>query len=124
MSMSTIQSYQAALPNLHWLIPVVGNWSFSIFYILSELWGSVVLSMLFWQFANEITKVGEAKRFYGLFGMVGNIGLLLSGPVIILTAKGQMRDLFALGTNVAAFMEKPFDPKGLRDKIRELLPEK
>lgn len=42
-------------------------------------------------------------------------------PVIILTAKGQMRDLFALGTNVVAFMEKPFDPKGLRDKIRELL---
>jgi CheY-like chemotaxis protein len=41
-------------------------------------------------------------------------------PVIILTAKGQMRDLFALGTNVVAFIEKPFDPKGLRDKIREL----
>lgn len=87
MSMSTIQAWQASLPNLHWLIPVIGNWSFSIFYILSELWGSVVLSMLFWQFANEITKVTEAKRFYGLFGMVGNIGLLLSGPIIILTAK-------------------------------------
>lgn len=42
-------------------------------------------------------------------------------PVIILTAKGQMRDLFALGSNVVAFMEKPFDPKGLREKIRELL---
>ena len=42
-------------------------------------------------------------------------------PVIILTAKGQMRDLFALGSNIVAFMEKPFDPKGLRDKIREIL---
>ncbi|OGR82265.1 MAG: hypothetical protein A2902_00205 [Elusimicrobia bacterium RIFCSPLOWO2_01_FULL_64_13] len=42
-------------------------------------------------------------------------------PVIILTAKGQMRDLFALGSNIVAFMEKPFDPKGLRDKIRDLL---
>jgi len=87
MSMSSIQSAQAAMPNLHWFIPVIGNWSFSIFYILSELWGSVVLSMLFWQFANEITKVTEAKRFYGLFGMLGNVGLLLSGPTIILTAK-------------------------------------
>ena len=87
LSMSGIQAAQASLPNLHWLIPVIGNWSFSIFYILSELWGSVVLSMLFWQFANEITKVNEAKRFYGLFGMIGNIGLLLSGPIIILTAK-------------------------------------
>lgn len=45
-------------------------------------------------------------------------------PVIILTAKGQMRDLFALGTNIVAFMEKPFDPKGLRDKIREFLVKK
>lgn len=42
-------------------------------------------------------------------------------PVIVLTAKGQMRDLFALGSNIVAFMEKPFDPKGLRDKIRKLL---
>lgn len=87
MSMPAIQAMQASVPNLHWLIPVIGNWSFSIFYILSELWGSVVLSMLFWQFANEITKVTEAKRFYGLFGMIGNVGLLLSGPIIILTAK-------------------------------------
>jgi len=87
MSLPTIQSYQAALPNLHWFIPVIGNWSFSVFYILSELWGSVVLSMLFWQFANQITKINEAKRFYGLFGMVGNLGLILSGPTIIACAQ-------------------------------------
>src|SRR3989338_157882 len=42
-------------------------------------------------------------------------------PVIILTAKGQMKDLFELGSNVVAFIEKPFDPRGLRDKIREIL---
>jgi AAA family ATP:ADP antiporter len=87
MSLSTIQAFQGKLPNLHWLIPVIGNWSFSLFYILSELWGSVVLSMLFWQFANEITKVDEAKRFYGLFGMLGNVGLMISGPTIIFFAR-------------------------------------
>ncbi|MBI5273756.1 MAG: NTP/NDP exchange transporter [Chlamydiales bacterium] len=87
MNLSTIQSLQAKFPNLHWFIPVIGNWGFSIFYILSELWGSVILSMLFWQFANEITKVQEAKRFYGLFGMLGNIGLILAGPSIIFCAK-------------------------------------
>lgn len=87
MSLPAIQAMQAKLPNLHWFIPVIGNWSFSVFYILSELWGSVMLSMLFWQFANQITKVEEAKRFYGLFGMLGNVGLLLSGPTIIYFAK-------------------------------------
>ena len=34
-------------------------------------------------------------------------------PIIILTAKGQMRDLFELASNVFAFAEKPFDPKNL-----------
>ena len=82
MSLETIKSLQAAYPTFHWVIPVVGNWSFSLFYILAELWGSVVLSMLFWQFANQITKVYEAKRFYGLFGMIGNFGLMLSGSLI------------------------------------------
>jgi len=84
MSVEGIQAAQASMPNLHWLVPVVGNWGFSLFYILAELLGSVVLSMLFWQFANEITRVTEAKRFYGLFGMIGNVGLLLSGATIIL----------------------------------------
>jgi AAA family ATP:ADP antiporter len=83
MAVETIRSLQAAFPVFHWLVPVIGNWSFSLFYILSELWGSVVLSMLFWQFANEITKINEAKRFYGMFGMIGNFGLMLSGAVLV-----------------------------------------
>lgn len=42
-------------------------------------------------------------------------------PIIILTAKGQMRDVFAMSSNVVAYMEKPFDPKSLRQKIQESL---
>jgi two-component system alkaline phosphatase synthesis response regulator PhoP len=42
-------------------------------------------------------------------------------PIIILTAKGQMRDLFGLASNVVAYIEKPFDPKILRDKVKELM---
>lgn len=42
-------------------------------------------------------------------------------PIVILTAKGQMRDLFGLASNVVAYMEKPFDPLVLRTKIKELL---
>lgn len=86
LSEETILSLQSSYPRLHWVWPVIGNWSFSLFYILAELWGSVVLSALFWQFANEITKVKESKRFYALFGMIGNVGLLASGSVIIFCA--------------------------------------
>ena len=87
MDLATINAYQAAYPSLTWIIPLIGNWTYSLFYILSELWGSAVLSLLFWQFANAITPVKEARRFYGMFGFVGNFGLLLSGPMIILVSE-------------------------------------
>lgn len=45
-------------------------------------------------------------------------------PIIILTAKGQLRDVFAMSANVKAYMEKPFDPKTLRLKIQESIKEK
>ncbi|MCG2725157.1 MAG: response regulator [Elusimicrobia bacterium] len=34
-------------------------------------------------------------------------------PIIILTAKRQMRDVFEFLPNVCAFIEKPFDPQAL-----------
>ncbi len=87
MSLETITSMQAAHPHFKWIIPLIGNWASTLFYILSELWGSAVLSLLFWQFANSITPVKEAKRFYGMFGFIGNFGLLFSGPAIILISE-------------------------------------
>ncbi len=38
-------------------------------------------------------------------------------PLIVLTAKGQMRDLFEMAPNVAGYIEKPFDPKRLRELV-------
>jgi len=87
LSLATIESLQQLYPKLHWVIPIIGNWSISLFYIVSDLWGSVVLCFLFWQFANRITKMQQARRFYSLFGMVGNIGLLISGSMVIFSSK-------------------------------------
>ncbi|MBA3604060.1 MAG: NTP/NDP exchange transporter, partial [Parachlamydiaceae bacterium] len=86
MSLSTIEMHQVNYPLIRWIIPLVGNWTYTLFYILSELWGSAILSLLFWQFANAITPVKEARRFYGMFGFVGNFGLLFSGPAIMLVS--------------------------------------
>jgi AAA family ATP:ADP antiporter len=83
MDLDTIHHYQQLFPNMKWIVPLVGNWTYTLFYILSELWGSAVLSLLFWQFANAITPVKEARRFYGMFGFLGNFGLLFSGPMIM-----------------------------------------
>ncbi|MGC8866984.1 MAG: response regulator [Elusimicrobiales bacterium] len=42
-------------------------------------------------------------------------------PLIILTAKGQIRELFEMSNNVKAFIEKPFDPKKLISLVKEVL---
>ena len=43
-------------------------------------------------------------------------------PILVLTAKGQkMRDLFEMAPNVAAYVQKPFDPKMLRELIASIL---
>lgn len=42
-------------------------------------------------------------------------------PIIVLTAKGQLKDAFGKAPNVKAYLEKPFDPKALRAKIAESL---
>lgn len=75
---------QSLLPvGLHGLVECYRNWTYSLFYILSELWGSAVLSLMFWGFANEITRVTESKRFYTLFGIGANVAMLFSGPAIV-----------------------------------------
>jgi len=61
------------------LISVVRHWPLSLFYVLSELWSAVVLSMLFWGFANEVTTVDEAKRFYAIFALGANFSGIFSG---------------------------------------------
>lgn len=81
-SIETVTALQQAYPNFQHVFPVWGNWTYSTFYVLSELWGSVMISLLFWQFANEITRTQEAKRFYGLFGLLANIALICSGATV------------------------------------------
>ena len=40
---------------------MIEYWTFSLFYCAAELWGSVVISVLFWSLANEVCTVNEAK---------------------------------------------------------------
>jgi AAA family ATP:ADP antiporter len=75
---------QAFLPaGMSGLVALFRNWTYALFYIMSELWGSVAISLLFWGFANDITRVSESKRFYAMFGLGANFAMLFSGPAII-----------------------------------------
>lgn len=78
-SQETIFNLQQYYPNFKMLIAMWGNWTYCLFYVFAELWGSTIVSLFFWQLANEITKSEQAKRFYPLFGCIGNLGLFVAG---------------------------------------------
>ena len=67
-------------------VAILRNWTFAMFYVLAEMWGSVVVSLLFWGFANEVTTIDEAKKYYPLFGMGANVALIFSGQYVKLVS--------------------------------------
>ncbi len=79
-------------PKLQGLIAMFRNWSFTLFYVMSELWGTAIMSVLFWAFANEIMTVKDAKRFYGILGVGANASAIFAGQIAILVS-GQLFDL-------------------------------
>ncbi|MEX1013446.1 MAG: Npt1/Npt2 family nucleotide transporter [Waddliaceae bacterium] len=81
------------------LVAMVRHWIFSGFYVMSELWGNIVLFVLFWGFANQVTKVGESKRFYALFGFGGNISGIIGGWVSISVSRIPFLPWIPYGTN-------------------------
>lgn len=98
---SSVETMIAAAPAFRWFIMMYAKWLYVMFYAFAELWGSVIISLLFWQFANQITRIFEAKRYYAMFGLIGNFGLILSGQ----TLKG----LTIYGQSAAGAGGNPFD---------------
>lgn len=58
---------------------MIENWVYSLFFCAGELWGGVVISVLFWSLANEVCTVSDAKTIYPLMGIAANIALVVAG---------------------------------------------
>ncbi len=61
------------------LIALIRNWTFTLYYIMSEMWSTIIMTVLFWGFANDVTSVKDAKRFYAILGIGANVAGMLSG---------------------------------------------
>lgn len=61
------------------LISMYRYWTFTSFYVLCELWSTIVIAILFWGFANEITRLAEARRFYSMLSIVYNLAIVVAG---------------------------------------------
>lgn len=93
-SQEWLHSMQSAYPPLRYFFAIIGSWSYALFYVSAELWGTFALSVLFWQFANETTSPSQSKRFYPLYVMVGNISLLFLFPVLRHISQNKTSDVF------------------------------
>jgi len=68
--------------NAHW-VAIYRNWIPSVFFVTAELWGQVVIFLLFWGFVNHICNFNEAKRCYNLFIAGGDLAQIFTGPLVI-----------------------------------------
>lgn len=82
LSPARIAELQLWAPRLSQVIAMMGMWTYSLFYVFAELWGTVGITVLFWQFANQITPTFEAKRYYISFQSIGNFALLAGASVM------------------------------------------
>ena len=73
------QDYLFVTSGFKGLIALIRHFNLTCFYVIAEMWSTVVLSILFWGFANEVTKLHEAKRFYAIFALGANCSGIFSG---------------------------------------------
>jgi len=64
----------------HW-IAVYHNWVHAVFFVTAELWGQVVIFLLYWGFANGVYQIKEAKRTYTLLVAAGDLALIVVPPL-------------------------------------------
>jgi ADP/ATP carrier protein family len=80
-----INHFLSEYPHAQWFTKLLGKWSYATMYVFSELWSVVVINLMFWQFANHIVSAEQAKRFYPMFGLIGNTGLIAAGNFMVFT---------------------------------------
>ena len=68
--------------NAHW-ISIYRNWIPATFFVVAELWGQIVIFLLFWGFVNHICNFNEAKRCYNLFIAGGDLAQILTGTLVV-----------------------------------------
>ena len=77
-----LRQIQQMLPQgFQGFIAMFRNWTFTLFYIMSEMWSTIIMTVLSWGFANDVTSVNDARRYYGLLGISINLSGIAGGIV-------------------------------------------
>ena len=81
--------------HLHW-IAIFRHWIHALFFIIAELWGQVVLMVLYWNFVNSICTVDEGKKYYGILIAAGDLPLIITAQLIQICLKKKVAFLLTV----------------------------
>jgi ATP:ADP antiporter, AAA family len=95
----TVADYmQGTMPHgFKGLIAMIRMWPLTMFYVIGELWSTMVMTVLFWGFANEVTKMSEATRFYSALNIGSNSASIMAGQIAVFLSSS-MSSSFLFGT--------------------------
>ena len=94
---------QSFLPaGMRGLISMIQYWYVSIFYVMCEVWSSVIMFMLFWGYVNEVTPMTKAARFYPLYNLGGNLASTFSGWLLLTMSQKDFSGFLGDGRNSIA----------------------
>lgn len=77
------------------LVAVVRYWSYSFFYVTAECWCTMVYSVVFWGYANAVTKLQDARDVYPFLTLAGTLAALFAGPTAIVLTADRFTTIFA-----------------------------
>lgn len=80
-------------------IAMFRNWTYTLYYIMSEMWSTIIMTVLAWGFANDVTSVNDAKRYYGLLGISINLSGIFAGSVATSMSQHTFSLHLPFGTN-------------------------
>lgn len=77
--------------------------SFIVFYAVCELWNTMMISILFWRFANQITPLTKAPRFYSILSLVISIAMMAAGSATALLMQNSWDQTMKLLISIIIF---------------------
>ena len=64
------------------LSKIIIHWTSALYFVVSELYASVSMGILFWKLANDVVSVKQANRFYPLFAYISSFAPIAAGTLL------------------------------------------
>jgi len=75
--------YAQSLVGANTIANILANWTAALYYVIAEIYSSVSVGLLFWQHANDVVPIHQAKRFYPLFAQSSAFAPIFAGQYVV-----------------------------------------